>query len=87
MGPHLVLEAEVSGQRLLAEVLRYRQAAEEVLVLWPQGGRDCVELRWPLPSWSKDAEAVQHGHAGDVTAPMPGRVVKVAVAEGDEVRA
>lgn len=43
-----------------------------------------IHCRWEVPSWSKDAQAAQHG-GGSVIAPMHGKVVKVAVNEGDRV--
>jgi biotin carboxyl carrier protein len=42
-------------------------------------------LRWDQPSWSKDAEA--GATTGQVVTPMPGKVVKVLVANGQSVEA
>lgn len=39
--------------------------------------------RWEVPRWSKDAAASAAG--GEVVTPMPGRLVKLFVAEGQAV--
>jgi len=40
--------------------------------------------RWLIPQWSKDVQAAHS--TGQVVTPMPGKVSKVAVAEGQSVR-
>lgn len=75
------LVAEVDGRRMAADVLLYSTAAEEVLTLWLDG--QAHEFRWPIPRWSKDAQAV--ARHGEVTAPMPGKIVKLLVTEGQRV--
>uniref|UniRef100_A0A7S0R532 Uncharacterized protein n=1 Tax=Chlamydomonas leiostraca TaxID=1034604 RepID=A0A7S0R532_9CHLO len=81
------VEAEVEGARVRADVLTFTTAGgnEGVLCMWTGGA--AYEFRWPIPRWSRDmgAAASVAGAGGAVTAPMPGRVVKVAVAEGDKV--
>lgn len=44
-----------------------------------------IYLRWQVPAWSKDAEAAAHA-GGAVHAPMHGKVLHVAVKEGDAVK-
>lgn len=76
------LEAEVGGRLLRCDVVSYQTGTEGVLALWLDGG--AYEFRWPSPQrLSKDAAAVALG--GQVTAPMPGKVVKVFVGEGQTV--
>ncbi|WIA19437.1 hypothetical protein OEZ85_004054 [Tetradesmus obliquus] len=73
--------AEVSGQRLAGQALMHSHAGEQVLSLWLQG--KCFEFRRSVPTWSKDANAT--ASHGQLTSPMPGKVVKLLVAESDEV--
>ena len=73
--------AEVSGQRLAGQALLHSHAGEQVLSLWLQGR--CFEFRRSVPTWSKDANAT--ASHGQLTSPMPGKVVKLLVAENDEV--
>jgi 3-methylcrotonyl-CoA carboxylase alpha subunit len=73
--------AEVAGQRLQGQALLHSHAGEQVLSLWLQGR--CHEFRRSIPTWSKDAHAI--ASHGQLTSPMPGKVVKLLVSEGDEV--
>jgi biotin carboxyl carrier protein len=73
--------AEVAGQRLTGQALLHSHAGEQVLSLWLQGR--CHEFRRAVPIWSKDAHAT--ASHGQLTSPMPGKVVKLLVAEGEEV--
>ncbi|KAF6259823.1 carbamoyl-phosphate synthase L chain, ATP binding domain-containing protein, partial [Scenedesmus sp. NREL 46B-D3] len=73
--------AEVAGQRLRGQALLHSHAGEQVLSLWLQGR--CHEFRRAIPAWSKDANAT--ASHGQLTSPMPGKVVKLLVSEGDEV--
>ncbi|KAG1663236.1 hypothetical protein FOA52_004437 [Chlamydomonas sp. UWO 241] len=88
------LSAEVDGRRALADVLLHPHGSNDVLCLWLDG---CAyELRWRRPVWSTQAGPVSAtaragaaggGGAGEVAAPLPGRVVKVLVTEGQKVAA
>eukprot|EP00878_Enallax_costatus_P033239 GHUV01036644.1.p2 GENE.GHUV01036644.1~~GHUV01036644.1.p2 ORF type:complete len:237 (+),score=89.57 GHUV01036644.1:81-713(+) len=73
--------AEVAGQRLRGQALLHSHAGEQVLSLWLQGR--CHEFRRADPTWSKDANAT--ASHGQLTSPMPGKVVKLLVSEGDAV--
>ena len=66
------------------------------LPIWPVArpwrGGFRLNLPPPPPAPPPDADAAVHRHGGaslgsDVTAPMPGTVIRVLVAEGDEVGA
>ncbi len=76
--------AEVGGRRVAADALLYPHLDEEVLVLWSGGAAH--EFRWEAPRWTKDAAAAA-GASGAVRTPMPGKLVKVLVAEGEVVAA
>lgn len=84
---HLTLQnpdtwsAEVDGQQLLGNVLMHIHAGEQLLTLWTEGRS--YEFRKPIPVWSKDAHATA-AH-GQLTSPMPGKVIKVLVKEGQAV--
>lgn len=73
--------AEVAGRRLKGSALLFTHAGEQVLTLW-QDGRS-YEFRRSLPTWSKDAHAT--AAQGQLTSPMPGKVIKLLVAEGQVV--
>jgi biotin carboxyl carrier protein len=74
--------AEVAGRRLQGSALLFAHAGAQVLTLW-QGGKS-YEFRRAVPAWSKDAAAPLSAH-GALTSPMPGRVIKLLVAEGQSV--
>eukprot|EP00877_Chromochloris_zofingiensis_P010017 jgi/Chrzof1/5269/Cz15g20050.t1 len=78
---HDVLAAEVDGQLLRASVLQYSHGNEQVLTLWMDGSSH--EFRWETPVWSKDASAI--ATSGAIVTPMPGKVVKVLVNNGQSV--
>eukprot|EP00879_Flechtneria_rotunda_P001862 GHRR01002033.1.p1 GENE.GHRR01002033.1~~GHRR01002033.1.p1 ORF type:complete len:621 (+),score=231.38 GHRR01002033.1:1707-3569(+) len=73
--------AEVQGRRMTGQALMHAHAGEQVLTLWLNGRS--YEFRKSIPVWSKDAlAAATHGQ---LTSPMPGKVVKVLIAEGQSV--
>lgn len=73
--------AEVDGQQLRGNVLLHSHAGEQIITLWLNGRS--YEFRKAIPVWSKDAHATA-AH-GQLTSPMPGKVVKVLVIEGQAV--
>ncbi|KAK9817790.1 hypothetical protein WJX72_002185 [[Myrmecia] bisecta] len=76
------LSAEVAGQRLKADVMSYQHLDDEVLNLWVGG--DCHEFRAAVPrKWSRTGSAATA--AGNVVTPMPGKVIKVLVRDGEVV--
>ena len=70
------LLAEVDGRRFTATVVRH---GDDLVVLM-QGGSHRLHLIDPLEAVADEAESV-----GRVVAPMPGRVVRVAVTPGERV--
>eukprot|EP00878_Enallax_costatus_P011806 GHUV01012324.1.p1 GENE.GHUV01012324.1~~GHUV01012324.1.p1 ORF type:complete len:586 (+),score=181.25 GHUV01012324.1:1012-2769(+) len=84
---HLTLQspdtwsAEVDGQQLRGNVLMHIHAGKQILTLWIEGRS--YEFRKAIPVWSKDAHATA-AH-GQLTSPMPGKVIKVLVQEGQAV--
>ncbi len=74
--PGGVLLADLDGRRVTASVLRH---GGDIAVLVP-GGTHRLRLIDPLESTLSEAAGV-----GRMTAPMPGKVIKVHVAPGDSV--
>ncbi|KAJ9513013.1 hypothetical protein QJQ45_029212, partial [Haematococcus lacustris] len=80
--------------RLSASVACFSRGREQVLCLWLKGWPDMYEFRWPLPQWSRMMAEGQGGRGsqgaasarpGAVLAPLPGRIVKLLVKEGEQV--
>lgn len=73
-----VLEMEIGGH--VSEVLVYRQGAELVIFRSGEAEPWCLRHYDPVSEESDSAAG-----AGELTAPMPGRVIDVRVAPGQEV--
>ncbi|KAF5840165.1 hypothetical protein DUNSADRAFT_17512 [Dunaliella salina] len=93
-GNHVIwkLEAEVHGCRMQADLVQFmRGQSEMVMCMWFKGYPESFEFRWPVLSWSRGLDAAAAAAAapgslgGKVTAPMPGKVAKVLVQDGDKV--
>jgi len=77
------VRAEIGGRRVLADALLYPHLDEEVLVIWTAGRS--FEFRWEVPRWTKDAAV--GSTFGAIRTPMPGKLVKLLVADGEAVAA
>ena len=71
------LVAEIDGQRLTAGF----DVSEGRVTVMLAGDAFVIELHDPM-----QAAELEEGGAGDVTAPMPGKLVSVRIAKGDSVR-
>ena len=70
------LAVELSGRRLTARVVR------EGRLLWVQGPQGSLRLELEDP---RSGEGLEADDGGRLVAPMPGKVIAVSVAEGQEV--
>ncbi|GBF87474.1 hypothetical protein Rsub_00185 [Raphidocelis subcapitata] len=79
------VSAQIAGRRVSADALLYSRPSEEVLALWTAAG-EAREFRWPVARWSKAAAAGAPA-GGAVATPMPGKLIKLLVEEGEAVSA
>jgi acetyl/propionyl-CoA carboxylase alpha subunit len=86
-GAGLVTVRSLEPAEEAAPVSRFRVARTAEGVLVDGGGRQVQVRRAPPPSADRAGGAGSPGGAAVVTAPLPGRVVKIAVQVGDEVAA
>ncbi|CAL8464529.1 g4064 [Coccomyxa elongata] len=76
------VEAEIDGERLTADLSLHDAGDEQVLTVWMEG--EAYAFSKPVPrKWARSG-AIQSS-AGLVTSPMPGKIIKVLVGDGDEV--
>ncbi|GMH37098.1 hypothetical protein BSKO_04971 [Bryopsis sp. KO-2023] len=82
-GDSIRMSAQVSDEFRQGEVAIFDRGSEKGIAL--MCGGETVELMWSIPKW-EPGEGVQGHSTGKIIAPMPGRVVQVAVSEGDVVK-
>ncbi|CAK0783426.1 hypothetical protein CVIRNUC_006625 [Coccomyxa viridis] len=79
---HSAVSAEIDGQRLNASYSLHDQGDQQVLTLWCRG--EMYEFSKPIiRSWAKSGTVLSS--AGTVLSPLPGKVIKVLVKDGDAV--